>query len=100
MLELVVAVRRGLGWSAAIGWWCHEKPFVWSLVLAAAGVQVRFPRSRGGISYKSSISSVDQARSGLKMGVRSPVDVVTPWSCQAVYKSGAGSCVVGPSVLP
>jgi hypothetical protein len=65
-----------------------------------ADVVVRFPRFCGGISYKSLVSSVDEARSGLKMGVRSPVDVVTPWSVQAVYKSGAGSCAVGPSVLP
>ena len=40
------------------------------------------------------------ARSGLKMGVWSPVDVVAPWSVEAVLKSGAGSCAVGPSLLP
>jgi hypothetical protein len=47
---------------------------------------------------ESSICSVGQARSGLKMGVRSPADVVSLWFCEAVSESGAEGCVVGPSV--
>jgi hypothetical protein len=34
------------------------------------------------------------------MRVRSPVDVVLLGPFEAVYESGAGSCVVGPSLLP
>jgi hypothetical protein len=37
--------------------------------------------------------SIEQAHSGLKMVVRSPADVVSPWFCEAVTESGAGSCV-------
>jgi transposase-like protein len=32
------------------------------------------------VEGKVSVSSSEEARSGLKMGVRSPVDVVPPWS--------------------
>jgi hypothetical protein len=47
-------------------------------------------------AVKSLISSFDEARSGLKMGVRSPADVVALWFREAVVKSGAGSCACGP----
>jgi hypothetical protein len=52
------------------------------------------------VASESSICSVDQARSGLKMGVWSPADVVLPWFCEAVSESGAESCAVGLSVSP
>jgi hypothetical protein len=38
------------------------------------------------IMGKVSVSSSEEARSGLKMGVRSPVDVVPLWSGEAVEK--------------
>src|SRR5450755_1970759 len=33
------------------------------------------------------------------MVVRSPADVVVPWSFEAVHKSGAGSCAYGPFIV-
>lgn len=60
----------------------------------------------GGTAWKDAAGKTPEvwgrrwaARSGLKMGVWSPVDVVAPWSVEAVLKSGAGSCAVGPSLL-
>ena len=52
------------------------------------------------IMGKVFVSSIAEARSGLKMGVRSPVDVVRLWSREAVEKWDAGSCSLGPSVSP
>ena len=49
------------------------------------------PPDRGGIGYKSWVASGEVARSGLKMGVWSPADVVSPWSVSRSPRIREGS---------